>query len=129
MIRISENSKVQDRNSSQEILGTTYEMVLVLAAKMNFTPIFVVDYSHNLGYLQSDGLWTGMLKRVVDGEVDIGANGYWKTYDRLKAVYFTFPFMLKEIGMLVKKTDEDHKYLFLAPFTWDVSSVRKLSIK
>lgn len=23
--------------------------------------------------------------------------------------------------MLVKKTDEDHKYLFLAPFTWDVS--------
>lgn len=118
MIRIYKNQV--DGNNSVEIVGTTHEMVRVLAAKLNFTPSYVVDYSMNLGYIQADGKWTGMIKKVIDGEVDIGANGYWKTYDRLKYVYFTFPFNLKEISMLVKKTDEDHKYLFLAPFTWDV---------
>lgn len=75
MIRIYKNGLYG--NSSQEIVGTTYEMVLVLAAKFNFTPNFIVDYSANLGYIQSDGTWTGMLKKVADGEVDIGANGYW----------------------------------------------------
>ena len=114
-------------NSTQEIVGTTYEMVLVLAAKLNFTPNFVVDYSANLGSMQTDGTWTGMLKQIVDGNVDIGANGYWKTYDRVKVVHFTFPFNLKEISMLTKKTDEDHKYLFLAPFTWDVSQLLNAS--
>ncbi len=75
MIRIYKNGVYG--NSSQEIVGTTHEMVLVLAAKFNFTPNFIVDYSANLGYIQSDGQWTGMLKMVASGEVDIGANGYW----------------------------------------------------
>lgn len=103
-------------------MGTNYEIILVLAAKLNFTPNFIVDYSDtNAGHLWPNGSWSGLFKKVLNGEIDIGANGLWKTSLRSEIVDFSFPFTLEEISMLVKKTDEDHKYLFLAPFTWDVS--------
>ncbi|CAG2119356.1 unnamed protein product, partial [Medioppia subpectinata] len=56
---------------------------------------------------------------TVDNKVDIAANGYWRTEERMKAVYFTFPFDKEEMSMMIQKTSEDHKYLFLTPFTWD----------
>src|SRR5690606_10081224 len=102
-------------NSAENIVGLNYEIILVLAAKLNFTPNFVIGNRNG-----SEKNWS-TFKKVVDGEVDIGANGYWRTTDRVMAVDFSVPFYLEEVGMLMKKTSEDHKYLFLAPFTWDVS--------
>jgi hypothetical protein len=109
-------------NSTLEIEGTTYEMVLVLATKMNFTPKWTVDYTAiTLGKLQKNGSWTGMIGKVKNNEVEIAANGYWRTQDRMSAVHFTFPFDYEEMAIMIQKTSEDHKYLFLTPFTWDVS--------
>lgn len=103
-------------NSVENIVGVTYEIVLVLAAKLNFTPNFIVGNKN-----VSESGWSALCKKVADGEVDIGANGYRRTADRIGMVEFSVSFYLEEVGMLVKKTSEDHKYLFLAPFTWDVS--------
>jgi len=97
-------------------------MILVLATKMNFTPNWTADYDAiTLGRLQKDNTWSGMISKVKDGLVDIAANGYWRTQDRMSAVHFTFPFDKEEMAMMIQKTSEDHKYLFLTPFTWDVS--------
>jgi len=101
--------------------GTTVNMVKVLAAKMNFTVQFVREYNSITLGNKKDGKWTGMLKRVVDGEVMFAANGFWKTKNSLEDVYFTFPFNEEVLGMMLQKTSEDHKYLFLTPFKWDVS--------
>ena len=101
--------------------GTTVNMVKVLAAKMNFTVQFVPEYNSITLGNKKDGKWTGMLKRVVDGEVMFAANGFWKTKNSLEDVYFTFPFNEEVLGMMLQKTSEDHKYLFLTPFKWDVS--------
>lgn len=92
---------------------------------MNFTPEYVVDAdSITLGRKNKDGTWTGMIGKILKKEVDIAANGYWRTIDRMDAVYFTFPFDLEEMSMMIQKTTEDHKYLFLTPFTWDVSGMK-----
>ena len=101
--------------------GTTYSMVVVLATKMNFTPDFVADADSITLGRKTDKGWTGMIDKIIKKEVDIAANGYWRTMDRMKDVYFTFPFDLEEMSMMIQKTTEDHKYLFLTPFTWDVS--------
>lgn len=114
-----------EQNNSLQISGTSYEILLVLAAKINFTLNFVIDYSSKFGYQLPNGSWTGMLAKVADGKVDIAANGYWKSANRLKTFDFSFPFDLVEVSMLVKKTEEDHRYLFLAPFTWDVSALQE----
>ncbi|CAG2115104.1 unnamed protein product [Medioppia subpectinata] len=107
-------------NGSHKIDGTTYRMVKVLATKMNFSIKWeVIAESTTLGRLQKDGSWTGMIGFVKDNKVDIAANGYWRTEERMKAVYFTFPFDKEEMSMMIQKTSEDHKYLFLTPFTWD----------
>lgn len=96
-------------------------MILVLAAKLNFTPKFIIERSLNFGWKLPNGTWTGMLGRLAAGEVDIAASDYWKSWDRLQDFEFSFPFDMQYLTMLVKETQEDHKYLFLAPFTWDVS--------
>ena len=107
-------------NGTQDIKGTNYEMILVIAAKMNFTPVYTVyDTLGSLQILNESG--QSLIQKVSDGEVEIGANGYWKTLDRLKIADFTYPYDMEDISIVVKKTDEDHRFLFLAPFAWDVS--------
>lgn len=88
---------------------------------MNFTPKFIIESDLNFGWKMPNGSWTGMLRRIETGEIDIGANDYWLSYDRSQDFHFSFPFEMHHLTMLIKKTNEDHKYLFLAPFTWDVS--------
>ena len=77
--------------------------------------------THTLGRMNKDKTWTGMIGKLLNNEIEIAANGYWKTKDRMDAVYYTFPFDYEEMCMMIQKTSEDHKYLFLTPFTWDVS--------
>ncbi|KAF7490854.1 Glutamate receptor [Sarcoptes scabiei] len=61
----------------------------------------------------------GMIDKVRFGEIVIGANGYWKTEERMKVIDYTAPFDMEKISIIIKKSDEDHRYLFLAPFTSD----------
>lgn len=99
-------------------MGTNYEMILVIAAKMNFTPFFkVYDYfpTH-----QNNTLMT-LIQKLNEDEIEIAGNGFWKTLDRVKHVEFTYPFDVEDICIVLKKNNEDHRYLFLAPFTWDAS--------
>lgn len=105
------------------INGTTYNIINVLATKMNFSPEFVLnDKWTTLGRKDpKTGKWSGMIENVLDNSIEIAANGYWRTVDRMDAVHFTFPFDYEQLAMLIQKTSEDHKYLFLTPFTWDVS--------
>jgi ABC-type amino acid transport substrate-binding protein len=78
--------------SKLQITGTTFEMVLVLASKMNFTPVWNTQQSISLGrFNKLKNTWSGMIAGVINGSVEIAANGYWKTQERMNAVDFTFP--------------------------------------
>ncbi|CAG2177368.1 unnamed protein product, partial [Oppiella nova] len=107
--------------NESDINGTTYHMVKILATKMNFTILWNVDSTTTLGRLvnKEKKEWTGMIGKLLNKEVEIAANGYWRTVDRMDNVDFTFPFDKEEMSMMIQKTSEDHKYLFLTPFTWD----------
>ena len=105
-------------------------MVKILATKMNFTIKWEVDSTTTLGRLvnKEKNEWTGMIGKLLNNKVEIAANGYWRTIDRMDAVHFTFPFDKEEMSMMIQKTSEDHKYLFLTPFTWDVSVIISLMV-
>lgn len=107
-------------NGTQDIKGTNYEMILVIAAKMNFTPVYTVYDTMGSLQTQNDSL-KNLIQKVSEGEVEIGANGYWKTMASFKIADFTYPYDMEDISIVVRKTDEDHRFLFLAPFAWDVS--------
>lgn len=100
-------------------MGVNYEILLVLAAKLNFTPNFITKEGPYIGHLWPNGSWSGIFQMLLDGQIEIGGNGFWRTTKRMEIADFSYTFQLEELGMLVKKTDEDHKYLFLSPFTWD----------
>ncbi|XP_054158480.1 ionotropic receptor 93a-like, partial [Oppia nitens] len=110
--------KIRDINDPKSVEGTTYEMIKILGKRMNFTIKLDMEKSITLGR-KKNGVWTGMIDKVNRSKVRIGANGYWRTVDRMDAVDFTFPFDYEEMSMMLQKTSEDHKYLFLTPFTWD----------
>ncbi|KAH7642523.1 hypothetical protein DERF_003675 [Dermatophagoides farinae] len=105
-------------NGTQDIKGTNYEMILVIAAKMNFTPVYTVYDTMGSLQTQNDSL-KNLIQKVSEGEVEIGANGYWKTMASFKIADFTYPYDMEDISIVVRKTDEDHRFLFLAPFAWD----------
>lgn len=92
---------------------------------MNFSVNWELDMgATTLGRMDKNTKkWNGMIQKILDTKVRIAANGYWRTKDRMSAVYFTFPFDYEEMSMMIQKTSEDHKYLFLTPFTWDVSLI------
>ncbi|OTF69774.1 hypothetical protein BLA29_002290, partial [Euroglyphus maynei] len=111
-------------NGTQDIKGTNYEMILVIAAKMNFTPVYTVYDSLGCSSQIPTESEKSLIQKVSEGEVEIGANGYWKTTDRLKVADFTYPYDMEDVSIVVKKTDEDHRFIFLAPFAWDVRYLR-----
>ena len=49
------------------------------------------------------------------------ANYVWKLPSRKDKVLWSQPFSEESVGFMVQKSTEDHKWLFLLPFTWDVS--------
>ena len=95
--------------------GITYEMILVLAAKLNFTPQFILA-----DFYRDRAQWpTEMVEKASFGEIDMTGNAMFKTAERGKKGRFSTSFGLTEIIILMKKTKEDTRYLFLSPFTWD----------
>lgn len=54
-------------------------------------------------------------------EADIGAYGFSVTKERAEVVNFTSAYDESPYKILVPKPRANYKYLFLDPFTWDVS--------
>lgn len=104
--------------------GTTPEMFTVLSERMNFTIKWICWSNVNdIGSLQKDNSWNGILGKLLNHEIEIVGNGVWKTPSRIESGHFEFltPFSVDTVVLVVKKTPEDDRYLFLAPFTYDVS--------
>lgn len=116
-------------NGNCVINGTTFELFKMLSDRMNFT-IDWICYPEidEIGQKQSDDRFNGILAKLAAGDVDLIANGAWKTPSRINTDYFEFlfPHDVEMVDILVKKTPEDDAYLFLAPFTVDVSLIFQL---
>ena len=105
--------------------GSTYELVTVLKEQLNFTYEWVCSKQMNkdgLGtYDEKRGVWTGLLGLIAENKIDLAANGFYRTRTRINSKLFTFTRAYDEevTKMLVKKTEENHRWLFMTPFTYD----------
>lgn len=74
------------------------------------------------GLKQPDGSWTGLIGLLVKQDIDLALYDFTPTPDRQAAINFTVAFDESPYKFLVPKPKPNYKYLFLDPFTWDVSS-------
>ena len=105
--------------------GSTFELITVLKEQLNFTYEWVCSKQMNkdgIGfYDEKRGVWTGLLGLIADKKIDLAANGFYRTPTRVRSELFTFTFAYDEevVKILVKKSEEDNRWLFMTPFTYD----------
>lgn len=107
--------------------GTTIELLKLIASRMNFTLEYICWSSledDKIGTPQSDMNWDGILGKLLSGEIDLAANGIWKTPSRIQSgkFEFLFPYDVDTVSLVVAKYPEDEKFLFICPFTPGVST-------
>lgn len=101
------------------VTGSTVQILKLLEERLNFTVEWICSENH-FGIRDANGKWTGVMKLLVSGEAHMGGNGFWKLPSWRDEVKWSAAFYEESVSMMVQKSAEDHKWLFLLPFTWDV---------
>ncbi|XP_035221212.1 ionotropic receptor 93a-like isoform X2 [Stegodyphus dumicola] len=99
--------------------GLVVDFVRAVSKEMNFTYEFVIPADEQYGIRLQNGKWTGMIAQIINGEVDFAAQTFILTPERLGVVNFTGAVDESSYALLTKRPQQEHKYLFLAPFTND----------
>uniref|UniRef100_A0A336M2Z1 CSON011045 protein n=1 Tax=Culicoides sonorensis TaxID=179676 RepID=A0A336M2Z1_CULSO len=105
-----------DTNTKQSF-GITRELLYFLNAKPNFT--FVTTWGY---FNKTSKNWTGMIKKLIDKDVDIGGTNIFVTSNRVSLIHYAYKSSKTTTGFLFQSprlslTDN----LFLLPFstiTW-----------
>nr|XP_015907386.1 ionotropic receptor 93a-like [Parasteatoda tepidariorum] len=99
--------------------GLAVDFITALSDEMNFTYNFIAPPEEQSGYKKRNGEWTGLIGQITRGEVEFVAHCFFVTPERLEAVNFTHAVDIMAYTFLTKRPEQEHKYLFLAPFTND----------
>ncbi|GFR06280.1 ionotropic receptor 93a [Trichonephila clavata] len=97
--------------------GLAVDFVRAVAKEMNFTYEYKIPPDNEAGRRLPNGKWSGMIGQIVRGEVEFAAQCFYLTPDRIEAVNFTTSLDELSYALLTKRPEQEHKYLFLAPFT------------
>ena len=111
-------------DNSCNVNGSGPAILSLLAERLNFTIAYNCDeagYGH-----KENGKWTnGVMKLLAEGKVDMLVNPIWKLGDN-KILWTDSEFLWSRAfwedsaHLMVQKSTEDHAWLFMLPFTWDV---------
>lgn len=112
--------RVNKVGATCNVTGVPAKIFELLVERLNFTFEWKCDWNE-FGRKDSNGKWSGMMGALQRGEVDIGANAFWQLKSRKPDVKWSIPYSEESVGVMVQKSTEDHKFLFLLPFTYDVS--------
>ena len=58
----------------------------ILAKSLNFTMTTRTPYDRKWGLLESDGKWNGMIRELIDGDIDIASGGLAISFERAMVV-------------------------------------------
>lgn len=116
---------IKNADNSCTVNGSGPAIVELLAERLNFTIVYNCDetgYGH-----KEQGKWTnGVMKLLAEGKVDLVANPIWRLPNENKLLWtdseflWTRAFWEDSASLMVQKSTEDHAWLFMLPFTWDV---------
>jgi len=110
------------KSSDGSLSGISYELFEAIAAGLNVEVEYVPNpHPGDWGVQLENGSWTGMMKMVVDNEVDTVASGMNYSFiprlkpifnlgvtitgERAEAVLYTMPFSTDEVRLFVKRPD------------------------
>lgn len=119
--RIPKNGRMECK-----VNGSGPAILSLLAERLNFTIEYNCDET-GYGY-KENGKWTnGAMKLLAEGKVDMLVNPIWKLPEKGntklwtdKEFLWSRAFWEDSASLMVQKSTEDHAWLFMLPFTWDV---------
>uniref|UniRef100_A0A0C9RJS9 KBP_0 protein n=1 Tax=Fopius arisanus TaxID=64838 RepID=A0A0C9RJS9_9HYME len=91
-----------------ELDGMLGEIIKELSRTMNFSISVLIKEPYYGSYDYQSSKWTGVIGRVLRGEVDIGAADFSMTPERVDLVEFTIPLAVGDCRLYVKKLDGAH---------------------
>ncbi|XP_055928723.1 ionotropic receptor 93a-like [Argiope bruennichi] len=106
-----------DPDGKRHYRGLAVDFVQAISKEMNFTYEFLVPADNQAGRKLPHGEWSGMIGQIVRGEVEFAAQCFYLTPDRIEVVNFTTSLDELSYALMTKRPQQEHKYLFLAPFT------------
>ena len=112
------------KNGNCIVNGSAPAILELLSERLNFTIKYNCDET-GYGY-KKDGQWTkGVMKLLSEGKVDMLVNPIWKLPENKimwvdKDFLWSRAFWEDSASLMVQKSTEDHSWLFMLPFTWDV---------
>ncbi len=107
------NSYTTDENNQiTSNVGVYATTMTRMAFKLNFTEVLMESKDKKWGGLNSDGkTWNGLVRMLLDDEIDLCTAGLTQFQERAEAVDFTVP--LQEEGMtLIAKTNQGQSTQF-----------------
>ena len=57
---------------------------------LNFTVITRTPYDKKWGLLESDGQWNGMIRELIDGDIDLASGGLAISLERAMVIDYRF---------------------------------------
>ena len=101
-----------------EVKGSTVEIIKLLAERLNFTITWVCTAT-TFGNKKTDK-WSGVMELLESKQVDMAGNPFWKLPSWKSSLVWSRAFTEESAAMMVQKSTEDHDWMWMLPFTWDV---------
>ena len=96
---------IKNDSTGDSIAGVNYDLSVALAKQCNFTLSF--EKIDVYGALQEDGSWTGLMKKLINKDLDIGIADLSITFERANEIDFSIGIHNSEYALFMKiKTSE-----------------------
>nr|CAD7431086.1 unnamed protein product [Timema monikensis] len=100
--------------------GFGIDLIHEISLMLNFNYTFEIQWDNAYGsYNNTTMQWSGMLRKIMDGEADLAITDLSITSEREGVVDFTMPFMNLGISILYKKPEPEtgDLFSFMKPFS------------
>ena len=86
---------------------------------MNFTYTVIKPPDGQYGAIQPDGTWSGMVKLLVDQDIDIATASFFVTQQRSAVVTFAMPIFDAYFALFIKNPNDNFNIMaYIEPVHW-----------
>lgn len=120
-INIDKNCTRLDPSDKTCYSGLCIELVEKLAQELQFEYVFIESFDKKFGSPEANGSWNGLIKMLLDGDIDVGAVNFAMNKARERAIDFTIPFINTGLVMTTKiKESKSDPFFWTKPFDVDL---------
>ena len=87
-------------------MGSFMELFLQLQGLLNFTSVFIANRDKKFGALLQNGSWNGLVKMLMEDEIDIAVASLTISKSRNNVIDFCEPLILDNFKFFISRNDE-----------------------